>query len=238
MLSNPTGVIDPVNSDLLYVPVIGSDNNVWIRSLDTVDFSGSWMQLTSTGTFGLDPSAIFDSHNRMHIFVAANSGNIYDIIMDSSGKLQIAQINLGGFVISSPKVIVDPTDSKYLDIFVIGTDRKLWRYKLNTISLDGQWTSLGGGPVAGNTIAAPGTLGLNYNANPAISVAANDNIYAFAAASTTGNLMYNVIYPDDTYQWFDLATPVTADPGTRDDSIRNIVPFAVKNSVGGMQISP
>jgi hypothetical protein len=69
-------------------------------------------------------------------------------------------------------------------------------------------------------------------------VAANGNIYAFAALSVTGNLMYNIIYTDGTNKWFDLTTPVTADPGTRDDTLRNVVPFAIRNSVGGLQISP
>jgi len=240
--SNPTAVIDPDNTDLLYAPVRGSDNNIWIRSFDTSDLSGSWtpvLPMPATLLATLDPSAIFDTQKRMHVFATLTGGKVYDFVMDSSGKTQITQLNLVGAVaVSSPKVIVDPVDSKYLDIFVTGSDGALWFYKLNTLSLAGQWTSLGGGPVLGNTIAAPGTLGIDYNADPAISVAANGNIYAFAALSVTGNLMYNIIYTDGTNQWFDLVTPITADPGTRDDSLRNIVPFAIRNSVGGLQISP
>ncbi len=239
VLSNPTAVIDPSNTDLLYAIVRGTDNNVRIRSLDLNDLSGTWGQVTSSGTATLDPSAIFDSQKKMHIFVTLTGGTVSDFVMDSSGKTQITQLNLAGAVaVSSPKVIVDPVDPKYLDVFVTGSDGAMWLYKLNTQTLAGQWKSLGGGPAVGNIIAAPGTLGINYNADPEISVAANGNIYAFAALSVTGNLMYNLIYTDGTNKWFDLATPVTADPGTRDDSLRNIVPFAIRNSVGGLQISP
>lgn len=236
--SNPTAVIDPSNTDLLYAPARGADNNVWIRNLDLKDLSGTWRQVTTPGTATLDPSAIFDSQKKMHIFVTLTGGTVSDIVMDSSGKTRITQLILAGPVaVSSPKVIVDPVDSKYLDIFVTGSDGAQWLYKLNTQTLAGQWKSLGGGPAVGNIIAAPLSLGVNYNADPAIAVAANGNIYAFAALSVTGNLMYNIIYTDGTNKWFDLATPVTADPGTRDDTLRNIVPFAIRNSLGGLQIS-
>ena len=243
-LSNPTAAFEPSNADLLYVPVRGVNNTIRIRSLDLKDLSGSWTTVTMPNSVPplfatLDPSAIFDSQKRMHVFATLTGGKVYDFVMDSSGSTQITQLNLASAVaVSSPKAIVDPVDSKYLDVFVTGSDGALWLYKLNTQSLAGQWKSLGGGPVLGNTIAAPGTLGVKYNADPAIAVAANGNIYAFAAMSGTGNLMYNIVYKDGTNKWFDLATPVTADPGTRDDSLRNIVPFAISNSVGGLQISP
>jgi hypothetical protein len=77
ILSNPTAVFDPANTDLLYALVIGMDNNVWIRSLDLKDFSGSWGRVTSSGTVTLDPSAIFDSQKRMHIFVTGSDGAMW-----------------------------------------------------------------------------------------------------------------------------------------------------------------
>jgi hypothetical protein len=237
ILSNPNAVVNPVNSDLFNVVARGIDNNIYVRSLDTTDFSGSWTQATFLGNATLDPSVAFDSQNRMHVLATMAGGSVYDFVMDSAGKSQITWINLSGVVaVSSPKVVVDSAYPRYLDIFVTGNDGKLWLNKFNTLSLAGQWQSLGGGPSLVDTIAAPGTLGVDYNANPALAVASNGNIYAFVAASVTGNLKYNILSTSGTNKWFDLAIPVTADPGARDDALRNMVPFAIRNTTGDLLV--
>jgi hypothetical protein len=121
-----------------------------MRSFDTSDLSGSWTKVTPLGAATLDPSAIFDSQKRMHVFVTSTGGAVKDFIMVSSGKAHITQLDLDGVVsVSSPKVIVDPMDSRYLDIFVTGSDYARWLNKLNTLSLAASGRVLEADPLVG-----------------------------------------------------------------------------------------
>jgi hypothetical protein len=236
VLSSPSGAINPSNSALFHIVIRGTDNNIYVRSLDTTDLSGIWSGVSASYTATLDPSVIFDSQKQMHVFFI-DGGTMKDVVMDTTGTSLITQLSLAGITpVSSPKVVKDSTDGKYLDVYATGSDNKLWLNRVNTLSLSGQWQSLGGGPAALDTIAAPGALGVDYKADPALATAANGNIYAFAVKSD-GSLMYNILYTDGMNEWFNLATPVISDPGTRSDTKRNVVPFAAKNAAAGLSVS-
>jgi len=158
--------VDPVNVFNLFV--CGSDNSLWMRTVNVNDMSGSWQNLG--GIIISNPIAMVDSNKKktINILVRGSDNRLWLRSLsrsDGSGFWK----SLGGVIASNPCVYQEsdwstasggsePSGFRMLFITAQGSDNSLWLRILDTRDMSGYWQSLGGlitsNPDAGRTQSA------------------------------------------------------------------------------------
>lgn len=120
----------------LTVAVVGTDNAMWVRSRSAGTWS-SWRRVGGGVNADIALSTTADK-TRLVAVVRGNTQNGYLSIGSADGASWTGWTNIGGILASGPAVTVN---GSALEVFVVGTDNRLYRRSATNGTLVSGWTA-------------------------------------------------------------------------------------------------